>query len=68
MPSSVFGSSLIDDLLLEMGWLGITESDLVGGQSVIAVSDGVNSVVHDFSIEWVKEDFLVSVAIDANSD
>jgi len=59
---------LVDDLLLEVGWLGVTKSNLVGGQSVIAVSDGINSAVHDVSIEWVKEDFLVSVAINADSD
>ena len=68
MTFSVFGSSLIDDLLLEVGWLGISESDLVGCQSVIAVGDGIDSVVHDVSIEWVKEYFLVSVAVNANSD
>ena len=59
---------MIDDLLLEERWLGITKSNLVGGQSVIAVSDGINSVVHHFLIEWVKVYSLMSVSINANSD
>lgn len=50
-----------------MGWLGETESDLVGGELVVAVSDGVNSVFNDFLIKWVEEHLLVSSAIDGHS-
>jgi hypothetical protein len=50
-----------------VGWLGESKSDLVGGKSVIAVGDGINSSLHGLSIEWVKVDSLVSVSINANS-
>lgn len=66
--SSVLGVSGVDDLLLEVGWLGETKSDLVGGKGMIAVGNGINSSFHGISIEWVKEHSLVSVSVNSNSD
>jgi len=49
-------------------WLGETESNLVGGKSMIAMGDGINSSLHGLSIKWVKINSLVSVSINADSD
>jgi hypothetical protein len=59
--------SLVNNLLLEVGWLGETESDLVGGELVVAVGDGVDSALHDLSVEWVKQDLLVSSSVHGQS-
>ena len=59
--------SLSDDLLLEQGWLGVAEGDLVGGQLVVAVHDGIQLVVHNLLVEWVEEDLGVLLAIHGNS-
>lgn len=58
---------MFNDLLLEHGWLGETESNLVGGELVVAVGDSVELLLHDLSVEWVKIDSLVSVSINADS-
>ena len=58
---------MVKNLLLESGWLGETKSNLVGGELVVAVSDGIKSSFHRFSVEWVKVNSLVSVAVHANS-
>jgi len=60
--------SVINDLLLEVGWLGETESDLVSGELMVAVSDGGSSALHDLSIEWVKVDLLVLSSVVGHSD
>ena len=59
--------SLFNDLLLENGRLGETKSNLVSGELVVAVSDGIEFLLHDLSVEWVKVDSLVSMAINADS-
>lgn len=59
--------SLFNDLLLEDRWFGETKSNLVGGEFMVAMSDGIKSAFHGLSVEWVKVDSLVSVAIDADS-
>ena len=59
--------SLIDDLLLEGVWLGETKGDLVGGELVVDVGDGSESVDHDFSVKWVEEDSLVLSAVNGHS-
>jgi hypothetical protein len=59
--------SLVEDLLLEGSGLGEANSDLVGGQLVVAVSNGGQSVEHDFSVKWVKEDLVVLLAIGSDS-
>lgn len=51
-----------------MGWLGETESNLVGGKGVIAMGNGINSSLHGLSIEWVKIYSLVSMSVNADSD
>ena len=59
--------SLFNDLLLEHGRLGETESNLVGGELVIAMGDCVKFTLHELSVEWVEVDSLMSVAINADS-
>lgn len=58
---------MLNDFLLENGWLGETKSNLVSGELVVAVGDSVKLVLHDLSVEWVEVDSLVSVAINAYS-
>lgn len=53
--------------MLVKSWLGVSEGDLVGGELVIAVHDGVELVVHNLLVEWVKEDLGVLLAIHGNS-
>jgi hypothetical protein len=67
---SVLGSLLVselDDLLLEDGRLGETEGDLVGGQLVVAVDDGIELVFHNLVVERIKENDLLSSAISLNT-
>ena len=65
--SFLLGSG-VKSLLLEEGWLGEAKGDLVSGQLVVAVSDGGDLVLHDLLVEWVKEDLLVLLSLDVNSD
>lgn len=60
-------SSLLNDFLLEMSWLGVTKSDFVGGESVVAVGNGIHLLLHDLSVERVEEDLLVSSAVNGHS-
>ena len=53
--------------MLVKSWLGVAEGDLVGGEFVIAVHNGIKLGVHDLLIEWVKEDLGVLLAIHGNS-
>ena len=67
---SVLGSLLVselDDLLLEDGRLGETERDLVGGQLVVAVDDGIELVFHNLVVKRIKENDLLSSAISLNT-
>jgi len=48
--------------------LGESKSNLVGGEFVVAVGDGINLVLHDFSVEWVEEDLLVLLSVKGDSD
>lgn len=59
--------SLLNDFLLEDGWLGETKSNLVGGEFMVAMGDGIKSALHGLSIEWVEVDSLMSVSINADS-
>ena len=61
------GGSGVDDLLLEVSRLGESESDLVGGELVVAVSDGINPVLHDLLVERVEVDLLVSSSVNGHS-
>ena len=65
--SSVLGGSLVDDLLLEDGWLGETKSDLVGGQLLVDVGNSVHLVLHKGLVQWVKENLLLSLSIEGDS-
>lgn len=65
---SVLSGSGVKDLLLEDGWLGEAESDLVGGKLVVAVGDGGDLVLHEVLVEWVEEDLLVLSSVNADSD
>jgi hypothetical protein len=56
-----------DDLLLVKSWLGVTKSDLMGGELVIAVHNGIELVVHDLLIKWVEENLGVLSALHGNS-
>ena len=59
--------SLGNDLLLVKSWLGVTKGDLVGGELVIAVHNGIELVVHNLLVEWVKEDLGVLLTIHGDS-
>ena len=60
--------SLLEDLLLELVWLRESEGNLVGGQLVVAVHDGVKLVLHGIFVKWVKLNFLVLLTVKGNSD
>ena len=53
--------------MLVKSWLGVSKGDLVGGELVVAVGDGVDSALHDLSVEWVKQDLLVSSSVHGQS-
>jgi hypothetical protein len=61
------GSSGINDLLLEVGWLGEAEGDLVSGELMVAVGDGCNSALHNLSVKWIEEDLGVSSSVKGDS-
>ena len=52
---------------MEKGWLGESESNLVGGQFVIAMDEGIDFTFNDILIEWVDEDFLLLSSISSDS-
>ena len=60
--------SLGKNLLLESVWLGETKSDLVGGELMVAVHNGIKLVLHSILIEWVHHDLLVLSTVKGNSD
>merc|ERR1712139_530292 len=64
----LLASSGVKDLLLEDGGLRETESDLVGSQLVVAVSDGGNLVLHEVFVQWVEVDLLVLLSVKSNAD
>ena len=39
----------------------------MGGQFVVTVGDGGDLVLHNFLVQWVKEDFLMSLSINGHS-
>ena len=59
--------SVRDDLLLVQSWLGVADGDLMGGQLMVAVHNGVDLVVHDILVQWVEEDFGVLFAVHGHS-
>ena len=57
-----------DDLLLEGSGLGETKRNLMGGQSRVAVDDGVELVLHLLNIEGVEQDDLLLSAVSLHSE
>lgn len=53
ITSFSLAGSLVKDLLLEWSCLGESESDLVGGELMVAMSDGGESVDHNFLVQWI---------------
>jgi len=53
---------------LEWGWLGETEGDLVSGELMVAVHNGIELVLHNFLVHWVEENLLVLLSINGDSD
>lgn len=53
--------------MLEDGRLGEAKRDLVSGESVVAVNDGIELVVHEILVERVKKDDLLSSTIDLDA-
>jgi len=60
--------SLVEEFLLEDGWLGETKSNLMGGKLVIAVGNGIELALHNILIEWIKIDLLVLLTVKGNSN
>ena len=61
------GVSIVNDLLLEVSWLGKTQADLVGGQLLVAVGNGGVSALHVLLVEGVKQDLLDLLSVDLDS-
>ena len=59
--------SLRKDLLLESVWLRETKSNLVSGQLMVAVHDGINLVLHSILVQWVEHNLLVFLSVKGNS-
>ena len=59
--------SLVNDLLLEGSGLRETKRDLVGGELVVAVDDGIESILHLGDIKGVKQNDLLLSAIGLES-
>ena len=59
---------MLKDLLLELVWLRESKGNLVGGQLVVAMHDGVKFVLHGIFVKWVKLNFLVLLTVKGNSD
>ena len=53
--------------MLEDGWLGETKGDLMGGQLLVDMGDGVNLALHEGLVQWVEEHLLLSLTIEAHS-
>lgn len=67
---STFRCSLflaLQDFLLEGVGLGEVEADLVGGDLVIDLSHGIEFAFNLLSVEWVKVELDVLLAIEGNS-
>lgn len=60
-------AELVKGLLLEGGWLGEAEGDLVGGKLLVGVSHNFELLLNSGSVEWVKEDALGGLSGGSNS-
>ena len=59
---------MLKDLLLELVWLRESKGNLVGGQLVVAMHDGIKLVLHGIFVKWVKLNLLVLLTVKGNSD
>jgi len=50
-----------------VGGLGEAEGDLVGGDLVVAVNDGIDLVLNDLLVQGVEENLLVLLSVEGNS-
>ena len=57
----------IEDLLLEGVGSGEVDGDLVGGELVVDVADGIKLVLDLFLVEGVEEDLNVSLSVKGHS-
>ena len=64
---SVLGSSWSNDFLLEDWWLWETESNLMGGQFVVAMDNGIDFVLNNIFVKWVKHNFLGFSSVSSDS-
>ena len=53
--------------MLVKSWLGVSKSNLVGGELVVAVHNGVKLVVHGVLVQWVEVDLGVLLTVHGNS-
>ena len=53
--------------LLELVWLRESKSNLVGGELVVAVHDGIKLSFHSILVQWVEHDLLVFLSIKRQS-
>lgn len=60
------GSGL-NNLLLEVSWLGEADGNLLGGELVIAVDNSVYLALHLNLVKWVQIDFLVLLTVEGDS-
>lgn len=60
------GSGL-NNLLLEVSWLGEADGNLLGGELVIAVDNSVYLALHLGLVKWVQVDFLVLLTVEGDS-
>lgn len=57
----------IEDLLLERVGLGKVDGDLVGGQLVVDLGDGIDFVLNLFFVKGVNEDSNVLLSVKGHS-
>ncbi len=50
-----------------MGGLGEAEGDLVSGELVVAVDDGIDLVLDDLLVQGVEEHLLVVLSVEGHS-
>lgn len=60
--------SLVNDLLLEGSGLRETKRNLVGSELVVAVDDGIESILHLGNIEGVEQNNLLLSAISLHAE
>ena len=54
--------------MLELVWLGETKGNLVSGQLMVAMHDGIDFALHGVLVQWVQLNLLVLLSVERNSD